>query len=254
MTKGVQAHRKTWVRGWLHFQRSAWAKKSSALPGSHSQWVAGLGSEFLTSCSVGPRASHSRCPDCFLLACLHLLLTAWLSIISLDHYFNLDSFLIWCWYFVLVQSLSCVWLCDPMDCSTVLPVLAQTHVLWVGDTIQPSHPLSPLFLLPSIFPSIRVFSNESAVSIRWPKYWSFSFSISLFSEYLGLISFRIDWFDLLAVQGKSQESSPALQFKSINSLALSLLSGPTLTSVCDSWKDHSFDYSDLCQQNDVFAF
>ena len=112
----------------------------------------------------------------------------------------------------------------------------------------------PFLLSLSIFPSIRVFSNESAVSIRWPKYWSFSFSISLFSEYLGLISFRIDWFDLLAVQGKSQESSPALQFKSINSLALSLLYGPTLTSVCDSWKDHSFDYSDLCQQNDVFAF
>ena len=254
MTKEVLTHGKTWVRGLLHFQRSAWAKKSSALPGSHSQWAVGLGSEFLTGCSAGPRASHSRCPDCFLPACWCLLLTAWLSIISLHHYFNLDSFLIWCWYFVLVQSLGYV--CDPMDCSTVLPVLhhlpefAQTHVLWVGDAIQPSHPLS--LLLPSIFPSIRVFSSESAVSIRWPKYCSFS--ISPFSEYLGLISFRTDWFDLLAVQEKSQEYSPAPQFKSIKSLALSLLYGPTLTSVRDSWKDHSFDYTDLCQQNDVFAF
>ena len=71
----------------------------------------------------------------------------------------------------------------------------------IGDAIQPSHPLSPLFLLPPIFPSIRVFSNESALLIRWPKYWSFSFSIIPSNEYSGLIFFRIDWFDLLAVQG-----------------------------------------------------
>ena len=77
---------------------------------------------------------------------------------------------------------------------------AQAHVLWVGDAIQPCRPLLPL-LLTSIFPSIRVFSNESALHIRWPKYCSFSFNFSLFSEYSGLISFRIDWFDLLAVQG-----------------------------------------------------
>ena len=82
--------------------------------------------------------------------------------------------------------------------------------------------------LPSVFPSIRVFSNESALHIRWPKYWSFSFSISPSNEYSGLISFRIDWLDLLAVQG-TQESSPAPQFQSINSLALSLLYGPTLS-------------------------
>ena len=81
-----------------------------------------------------------------------------------------------------------------------LPELALTHVHFVGDAIQPSHPVSCL-LLPSIFPSIRVFSNESALSIRWPKYWNFSFSISPSSEYSGLISFRIDWLDLLAVQG-----------------------------------------------------
>ena len=82
-----------------------------------------------------------------------------------------------------------------------LPELAQTHVHRVGDAIQPSHPLSPLLLLlPSIFPSIRIFSNESVLRIRWPKYWSFSFSVSPSNEYSGLISFRIDWFDLV-VQG-----------------------------------------------------
>ena len=80
------------------------------------------------------------------------------------------------------------------------PRATQTHVHWVSEAIQSSHPLLSL-LLPSIFPSIRVFSNESALRIRWPKYWSFSFSISPSSEYSGLISLRIDWFDLLAVQG-----------------------------------------------------
>ena len=101
----------------------------------------------------------------------------------------------------------CPTLCNPMDCSTPgFPVLhyllefAQTPVHWVGDAIQSSQPLLPILLLPSIFPSIRVFSNESALCIRWPKYWSFSFHTSPSNEYSGLISFRIDWFDLLAVQ------------------------------------------------------
>ena len=107
----------------------------------------------------------------------------------------------------------------------------------------------PLLLLPSVFPSIRVFSNELALCIRWPKYWSFSISISPSNEYSELISFRIDWFDLLA-----GESSPAPQFKSINSLVLSLLYGPTLTSIYDYWKNHSFDYTDLCQQSAISAF
>ena len=92
----------------------------------------------------------------------------------------------------------------------------------------------PLLLLPSIFPSIKVFSNESVLCIRWPKCWSFSFSISPSNEYSGLISFRMDWLDHLAVQG-TQESSPTPQFKSINSLALSFLYGPTLTSIYDYW-------------------
>ena len=111
---------------------------------------------------------------------------------------------------------SCPTLCSPMDCSTSglpvhhqLPKFTQTQVHWFGDAIQPSHPLLPLLLLASIFPSIRVSSNESVLHIRWPKYWSFSFSIRPCNEYSGLISFRIDWLDLLAVQGRgSQEFSP----------------------------------------------
>ena len=82
-----------------------------------------------------------------------------------------------------------------------LPEFTQTHVDRVSDAIQPSHPLSPLFLLPPIPSSIRVFSNESTLLMRWPKYWSFSFSIIPSNEHPGLISFRMDWMDLLAVQG-----------------------------------------------------
>ena len=108
-----------------------------------------------------------------------------------------------------------------------------------------------LLLLPSVFPSIRVFSNESVLRIMWPKYWSFSFSISTVIEYSGLISFRIGLFELLAVRD-SQESSPTLQLKSINYLRL--LYGPALTSIYDYWKNHSFDYTDLCQQSEVSAF
>ena len=135
--------------------------------------------------------------------------------------------------------------CDPMDCSTPsFPVLhcllefAQTLVHWVGDVIQPSHPLSPsspLALSLSVFPSIRVFSRELALRVRWPEYWSFSFSISPSNEYSGLISFRIDWFDLLTVQ---ETLRSLLQYLS---LVLGLLYGPTLRSVHDYWKNHSFD-------------
>ena len=81
-----------------------------------------------------------------------------------------------------------------------LPELTETHVHWVGDAIQPSHPVIPFLLPPSIFSSIKVFSGESVLCIRWPKYWSFSFSISLSNAYSGLMSFSIDWFDL-EVQG-----------------------------------------------------
>ena len=108
-------------------------------------------------------------------------------------------------YSSVVQS--CLTLCNPVDHSMPdlpvhrqLPEFTQTHPLsqwW----IQPSHPLHLLPLLPSNFPSIRVFSNESALRIRWPKYWTFSFSISPSSEHPGLISFKTDWLDLLALQG-----------------------------------------------------
>ena len=103
---------------------------------------------------------------------------------------------------------SCLTLCNPMNLSTPglpvhhhLPEFTQTHIYQVGDAIQPSHPLSSLFLLPPIPPSIGVFSNESTLRIRWPKYWSFSFSIISSKEHPRLISFRMDWLDLLAVQG-----------------------------------------------------
>ena len=102
---------------------------------------------------------------------------------------------------------SCLTLCDRMNCSMPeLPIhhqlleSTQTHVHWNGDAIQPSHPLSSPLLLPSIFPSIRVFSNESALCIRWPKYWSFSFNISPSNEHPGLVSFRMDW--LISLQSK----------------------------------------------------
>ena len=103
---------------------------------------------------------------------------------------------------------SCPTLCDPMGCSKPglpvhhqLPEFTQTHVHWVGDAIHHLVLCRPLLLLPSVFPSIRIFSNESALRSTWPKYWRFSFSISPSNEYSGLISFRMDWLDLLAVQG-----------------------------------------------------
>ena len=132
-----------------------------------------------------------------------------------------------------------------MDCSTPglhvhhqLPELTQ---LMPFKSVMPSNPLilcHPLLLLLSIFPSIRVFFNELALHIRWPKYWSFSINPS--NEYSILISFRIDWFDLLAVQG-TLKSLPTPQFKIIKSLVLSLLYGPTLTSIHHYWKKHSFN-------------
>ena len=98
----------------------------------------------------------------------------------------------------------------------------------------------PLLLLPQIPPGIRVFSNESTLRMRWPKYWSFSFSIIPSKEHPGLVSFRMDWLDLLAVQG-TLESSPAAQFKSINSSVLSFLHSPTLAPIHDHWKNYSLD-------------
>ena len=127
-------------------------------------------------------------------------------------------------------------------CQGSLPITNSQHLLRLMSiqSVMLSNHLSlclPLLFLPSIFPRIRVFSNES-VLIRWPKYWSFSFSINPSSEQSGLISFRMGWFDLLAVQA-TLESSPAPQFKSINSSALSFLHSPTLTSIHDYWKNYS---------------
>ena len=114
----------------------------------------------------------------------------------------------------------------------------------------------PLLLLPSIFLIITVFSNESVLHIRWPKYWSFSFSISPSDEYSGLISFRMDWLDFLAAQGtfKSILQHHSSKASIINSSVLSFLYGPALTSIHDYWKNHSFDYIDLCWQSDVSGF
>ena len=126
---------------------------------------------------------------------------------------------------------SCPTLCDPMNHSTPgLPVHHQfsesTQTMSIVSVMPFKHLiLCHLLLLPSIFPSIRVFSNESALCIRWPKYWSISFNSSPSNEHPRLISFRMDWLDLLAFQG-TQEFSPTLQFKSINSSAFSLLYGP----------------------------
>ena len=121
---------------------------------------------------------------------------------------------------------------------------------WCHPTISSCH---PLLLSPSIFPSIRVFSNESVLRIRWPKYWSFSFNISPSNEYSGLISFR-SLVGTPCSPRDSQESSPTPQFKSINSLVLSFLYSPTLTSIHDYWENHSFDQMDLCLQSNVLAF
>ena len=142
---------------------------------------------------------------------------------------------------------SCPTLCDPMNLSTPglpvqhqLPEFAQTRVHWVSYAIQPSHPLSSPSLPAFNLSQHQVFSNESALRIRWPKYWSFSFSISHSNESSGLISFRIDWLDLWSPRD-SQESSPTPQFKSISSSALRFLHSSILTSIHDHRKNHSLD-------------
>ena len=135
---------------------------------------------------------------------------------------------------------SCLTVCDPMDCSTPdFPVHHQLLELAQIHAIQTSHPLSPNS------PAFRLSKHQGLFQwvsscIRWPKYWSFSFKVSASNEYSGLISFRIDWFDLLAVQG-TQESSPTPQLKSIDSSALNFLYSSTLTYIYDYWKNHSFD-------------
>ena len=152
------------------------------------------------------------------------------------------------WFKLLSVAQLCPTLCDPraaaLQTSLSFTISWSLLKLMFIESVMPSNHLIVCYplLLPLIFPSIRVFSNESALRIRWPKYWSlsFSFNISSSNEYSGLISFKIDWLDLPAVQG-TQDSSPTPQFKSINSSVLSLLHSPTLTSIHDHWKNHSLD-------------
>ena len=160
-----------------------------------------------------------------------------------------------------VQSLSCVWLfVTPWTAvhQTSLSI-TNSQSLLKHMSIEPVMPCNhlllcrPLLLLPSIFPGIRVFLNESVLCIRWPKYWSFSFSISPPNEYSGLISFRMDWMDLLAVQGtlKSILQHHSLKASILQHLAFFMT---TLTSIYDYRKDHSFDYMDLYQPSNASAF
>ena len=152
---------------------------------------------------------------------------------------------------------ACPTLCDPMGCITPgFPVhhqlleLAQTHVHWVGDAIQPSHPLS--------FPSPPAISlSQHQGLFQWVSSSHQVAKVLEFHlhEYSGLISFRMDWLDLLAVQGTLKSLLQCrTQFKSIDSWALSFLCGPTLTSLYDYWKNHTFDYVDLWQQSNVSVF
>ena len=158
--------------------------------------------------------------------------------------------------FSSIQLLSLVWLCDPMDCSTPgipvhhhLPELAQTHAHWVGDPIQLSHPL-----LSPYPPALNLSQHQGLFQwVRWPKFWSVSFSISPSDEYLGLISFRMDWLDLLKSKGLSRVFSNTT-IQSINFSALSFLYSSTLTLIYNYWKNHSLDEMDLCWQSNDSAF
>ena len=141
---------------------------------------------------------------------------------------------------------SCPTLCDPMECSTPgLPDSTQTHVHLVDDVIQPSHPLSSPSppALPSIFPSISVFSNELALCIRWPKYWSFSFNISPSSDHPVLISFRMNWLDILAVQGtlKSFLQHHSSKASNVWRSAFFIVQLSHLYMKKEYWKNHNFD-------------
>ena len=156
----------------------------------------------------------------------------------------------------------CPTLCNPMDCSTQ-PSLSITNSqsllkFMSIKLVMPSNLLilcRPLVLLPSIFPSIRVFSSVSVLHIRWPKYWSFRFSISASNEYSGLISFRMNWFDLLAVQGtlKSllQHHSSKVSVLQYSAFFIVQFSHPYMN---DYWKNHSFDCMYLCRQSNISAF
>ena len=151
--------------------------------------------------------------------------------------------------FSSVQSLSCIqlfvtpWIAA-LQASLSTPNSRSSLKLMSIDSVMPSSYLilcCPLLLLPPIPPSIRVFSNELTLRMRWPKYWSFSFSISPSHEHPGLISFRTDWLDLFAVQETLKSLLQHHSSKALNSSELSFLHSPTLTSIHDYWKNHSLD-------------
>ena len=150
-------------------------------------------------------------------------------------------------------------LCNPMDSSFLsFTISLRLFKFMSTESEMASNHLilcRPLPLLISIFPSIRVFSNEFTLHVKWTKYWTFSISLS--NEYSRLMSFRIntDWLVWSpCIPRDSQESSPAPQFENISSLVLSLLYGLTLTSTHDYWKTHNFDYMDLCQWSNISVF
>ena len=154
-----------------------------------------------------------------------------------------------CLYIIKISSVAqlCLTLCNPMNTAWQASSLSVTNswtllkLMSIESVVPSSHLILCCPLLPpSVFTSIRIFSNESVLHIRWPTYWSFNFSINPSNEYSGLISFKIGWFDLLAVQ-RTLKSSPTPQFKSISSSVLSFLYSPTLTSIHDYWKNHKFD-------------
>ena len=164
---------------------------------------------------------------------------------------------------MLISSVaqSCLTLWDPMNCSTpgfpilhCLPEFAQTHVHWVSDAIQPSHPASSPSALPLYLSQQQSLFQWVICSHQVPKYWSFSFSISPFNEYSGLISFRTDWFDLLTVQGtfKSLLRHHSLKASILwcSAFFMVQLSHPYMTT----GKTIALTYTDLCQQSDDFAF
>ena len=161
-------------------------------------------------------------------------------------------------FFIVAQ---CPTLCDPWNapCQASLSFIISQNLLKLTsiEYMMPSNHLilcHLLLLLPSVFPSIRVFSSESTLHIRWPKYWSFSFNISPSNEYSGLISFRINWFDLLAVQGILKSLLQHHSSKASVLQCTAFFMGPALTSIHDHWEKHGFDQTDLCWQSNVSAF
>ena len=163
--------------------------------------------------------------------------------------------------FSLVQSLNHVQLCYPWTAAHQVSLSITTSwsllKLMSIESVMPSNNLilcHLLLLLPSIFPSIRVFSNESVLRIRWPKHWSFSFSISLSNEHLGLISLRMDWLDLLAVQGTLTNLLQHPSSKASILWCSAFLMVQSMPYIPDFRKNHSFDQADLHRQSNVSAF